>query len=328
MMQHQKAVSGFCGALLSCILIWNFPVRAEVSANSMKVEDATDSKNHVDGDLDQEITNPKLRTDSGSKSKFSGSASMTYKGGSLAQAFGAERPDLSGLPENQTDSSLDAGLRMRYRTSKNRSFTLGTSLGVRTPLQGDVDSTSNQISVGDPLLTYNYTWAGAWGLQNSTNLYLSYGTSKESIRMDQVASAAADYSVMRSIASRLQVGLTANLYQNFYSNKPGADSITAVHNDPNHVDRRTANSLSISPTLEYYLNDKVAIRSTMSYFRWRHVYGDHDEWSLMRVKESQSIGVGWNVTRDVYLYPNVQFLPLDIRSQYTNVGLSTSINVF
>ena len=41
--------------------------------NKMTLEDAADKKNKVDGDIDEEITNPKLRADSGSKSKWSDS---------------------------------------------------------------------------------------------------------------------------------------------------------------------------------------------------------------------------------------------------------------
>jgi hypothetical protein len=302
--------------------------QTQVNSTSLQLEDATSKQNRIDGDIDQEITNPKLRTDSGSKSKFSGSASMNYKGGALSKPFGAERPDLSGLPENQTDSSLDGGLKLRFRQDKNHSFTLGVALGVRTPLQGDVNTSTNQMNVGDPLLGYNYTWAGAWGLQNSANLYASYGTSKESVRIDQFGSIAADYTVMKKIVKRLQAGVTAYSYRNFYETKPGENKFTAVQGDPNHLDRRTDYMLSLSPTIEYYLSDKVALRTMMGFFRWRHLYGDRDEWSLMRIKEYQSIGVGWTVTRDVYLYPNVQFLPRNVRSEYTNVGLTTSINVF
>ncbi len=41
-----------------------------------------------------------------------------------------------------------------------------------------------------------------------------------------------------------------------------------------------------------------------------------------------SFGVGYAVIRDVYLQPNVQFIPNDIRADRTNVALSANINVF
>ena len=37
---------------------------------------------------------------------------------------------------------------------------------------------------------------------------------------------------------------------------------------------------------------------------------------------------GVKVTRDIFLYPNVQFVPDQLRSKQTNVALSTNINMF
>lgn len=303
------------------------PLLAQNSKSTINVEDVSGKRNKVDGDIDNEITNPKLRTESGSKSRFSGSAAMTYRGGAVSRPFGTERPNLSVLPENQTDTSLDGTLKMRYRPSPNNSFTLGVGLGLRTPFQGDTNSNTNQLNVGDPILGYNYTWAGL-GLQNSANIYASYGTSKESVRMDQVASFALDHSVMKPIVGRFQLGLTSYVYQSLYDNKPGENPPTAIPNHSSRVDMRTSLGISISPIAEYYITDTFGIRAMFSFFRWRHLYGDRDNWALQSVQEFISLGVAWTVMRDIYLYPNVQFLPDDIRSEFTNFGVTASINVF
>lgn len=300
--------------------------RIDGSASTLKVESVAPTQNKVEGDLDQEITNPKLRAESGSKSRFSGSVSMIFKGGALSRPFGADRPNLAGLPENQVDTSLDAGLKMRYRSNKHNSFTMGVGLGIRTPLQGDVNSRTNQVNIGDPILGYNLTWAG-WGVQNSANLYGSYGTSKESVRMDQFASLAADYNAVKSFG-RLQVGLTSSVYQNFYENKPGENPETRNAEGSARLDSRTSLAIAVNPNAEYMLTDRIALRTSMGLFRWQHLYGDPNNWSLIRTKQYMSLGVGWAVTRDVYLYPNVQFLARDIRSDYTNVGLNATLNVF
>ncbi len=295
---------------------------------NIKLKSLESSTNKVAGDLDREITNPKLRAESGSKSKFSGSASLTYRGGGLSRPFGSARPDLSGLPENQRETGVDGGLKVRYRTNKNSSAILGVGLGVRTPLQGDLNATTNQVNVGDPLLGYNLTWAGL-GLQNSANVFATFGTSKESSKLDQFGSGAIEYSVIKAFPqSRLHIGLSTYIYQNIFENRPGENPLTALPPGRNEVDVRTQTGLSLSPTIEYYLSDRVALRTLFSYFRWRHLYGHRDPWALSKIKEFQSVGVGWAVTRDVYLYPNVQFLPREIRADFTNVGLSATLNVF
>jgi hypothetical protein len=53
--------------------------------------------------------------------------------------------------------------------------------------------------------------------------------------------------------------------------------------------------------------------------------GDFFTWIPNKVY--QSAGLGISVTRDIYLYPNVQFIPEDVRSDRTNVGVSANINL-
>jgi len=47
-----------------------------------------------------------------------------------------------------------------------------------------------------------------------------------------------------------------------------------------------------------------------------------------KLKVYQSVGLGISVTRDIFLYPNIQFIPSDIRSDRTNIAMSASINIF
>ncbi len=308
------------------------PTAAPASADSagelrIAADAVKETKNKVDGDIDQEITNPKIRADSGSKSKFSASTTLSYKGGAISRPFGAERPDLSGLPENQLDSSVDGAVKVRYRSTTHSSYTAGVALGLKTPFQGDVNDKNNQLNVGDPLLGYNYTFA-ALGLQNSWNITSSGGTSQESLRVDQVASIATDITLMKKV-DKLSFGVSTSAWHNFYSTEPGDNSKTKINSTAGHsLDKRTGSAVTFFPTVEYYVTDKIAFRTLFGYFKWRHLYGDRDNWSLLPSKEYQSVGLGLTLTRDIYLYPNVQFLPRDIRSAYTNFGVSATINVF
>lgn len=297
-----------------------------VTENKMQIQEATENKNKIPGDIDQEITNAKLRADSGSKSKFSMSTTANYRGGSVSRPFGSERPDLSGLPDNQVDTSLDGSLKVRFRPDKNSSVSLGVSMGMKTPFQGDVNENENQLNIGDPMLSYNRTFA-ALGMQNSWNLYASVGTSDESKRVDRDASLASDYTLMAKF-DRLSVGTTASVWWDVLSTEPGENSRWRQRAGMQKVDRRTQWGATFSPTLEYQISEKFVFRALFAYFRWKHLYGDGENWRLLRIKEYNSVGVGIAVIRDVYLYPNVQFLPRDAKLANTNVGLSATINVF
>jgi hypothetical protein len=39
------------------------------------------------------------------------------------------------------------------------------------------------------------------------------------------------------------------------------------------------------------------------------------------------MGIGYSVTRDIYLYPNLQFAPEQISAQHTNVAINATINL-
>ncbi len=292
----------------------------------MQIEEAAGRKNKVDGDIDQEITNIKLRADSGSKSKFSASATANYRGGSVSRPFGAERPDLSGLPDNQVDTSLDGTMKMRYRPDKNSSLSLGVSMGMKTPFQGDVNAGENQLNIGDPMAGYNRTFAAA-GMQHSWNVYGSFGTSDESRNVDRDASFATDYTLMKKF-DRLSVGTTASVWWDVLSTEPGENPRWRQRAGMEKVDKRVSWGTTFSPTLEYQINEKFVLRALFAYFRWKHLYGDQENWRLLRIKEYNSVGVGIAVIRDVYLYPNVQFLPRDAKMANTNFGMSASLNLF
>lgn len=294
--------------------------------NVMQINEANGQKNKVDGDLDKEISNARLRAESGSKSKWSGSAAMNYKGGSVSRPFGTERPNLSGLPDTQVDTSLDATFRARYRQNKNMSLSAGVSLGMKTPLQGDVNENENQVNVGDPLIGQNFTWAGM-GLQNSVNFTTAIGTSDESKNVERIGGIGLDYSLVKKF-SRLSVGVTTSAWYDAYNSEPGENPLYRQKAGMEKVDKRVDWGYTFTPYAEYALTDKINLRALFAYFRWKHLYGDGDNYRLLRIKEYNSVGVGIAVIRDVYLYPNVQFLPRDAKLEYTNVGVSATMNVF
>ncbi|HMN68849.1 MAG TPA: hypothetical protein PKC28_09960 [Bdellovibrionales bacterium] len=303
------------------------PAPEKAGESKVTIEGVVDKKNKVDGDIDTEITNAKIRADSGSKSKWSMSTAMNYKGGEISRPFGIQRPNLSGLPETQTDTSLDASFRARYRPTKGESLSAGVSFGAKTPFHGDTNANENQVNVGDPFLGYNRTFA-AIGLQNTWNILSSFGTSDESKNVDQIASVATDYTLMKAFASGLHIGVTASTWYNFFDTGAGDNKAMAIKGAGDKHDKRTEWMATVHPTAEFYINDTYSIRALFAWFRWKHQYGDAQNFRMLRVKEYQSLGVGVVVTRDIYLYPNVQFLPRDIRSDYTNVGFSATLNVF
>lgn len=295
--------------------------------STIKIEDATDKKNKVDGDVDQEVTNQRMRAESGSKSKFSLSTSIGYRGGAISRPFGAERPNLAGTPGIETVSAAQIGLDARYRWTKNQSVTLGTMFGMITPFQGDVDQSSknNQINVYDPALGYKLV--GKLGpLQTSGGITYYRGTSNQSKATDMTQAVGLSVSVLKAWENRLTTGVAFSAGYNDYSSRPGENR--ANRRASYGKDARDDWSLGIFPFAEYQITDTFSARTVFGYFNWKHMYGDTERFRLLQTYVYQSLGVGISITRDIYLYPNIQFVPDNIRGDFTNVALSANINVF
>lgn len=292
----------------------------------MKIED-TQEKNKVDGDIDQEITNARMRAESGSKSKWSLSASLQYKGGAISRGFGEMRPNIVGQPGVETVTSLSVDPSVRYRWTKNDSVTIGNSFAIMTPFHGKTANTKQQFNFRDPDVTYNRV--GKLGtLQSTGSVSVSAGTSNESRDMENAGSIGGSVSVLKGFENGLTVGVSLAGGYNHYTSKPAQGKHPRSHSDEYGGDARNQFDVGIYPFMEYSFNDRYSFRTVFGYFNWEHLYGDQNKWRLLQTYVYQSVGVGISVTRDIYLYPNVQFVPDNIRGDFTNVAMSATINVF
>ena len=301
---------------------------ADSTKSKVKVEDVNGRKNKVDGDIDEEITNAKLRAESGSKSKFSLSVTANYTGGSITNAFGSERPNIKGTPEQETRTSLGGGFEGRYRWTKNDSLTLGTTYQVMTPFQGNVNSKSSQYNLFDPTVAYNRVGkVGAF--QTVATVAYAYGTSEASQSVDLTHQFGGSYNLMYAFKNGWSLGVMVGADYNTYTSRPGQNAKGAKGMAGQYGgDSRVDWDLGIFPQAEYQFNDRISARTVFGYFNWEHLYGDTNTSRLLQQFVYQSLGVGISVTRDVFLYPNVQFLPGNLHSQYTNVALNATVNVF
>jgi hypothetical protein len=196
-----------------------------------------------------------------------------------------------------------------------------------TPFQGDIDPDENQINIFDPKL--GYALVGKIGdIQANGTLTYYHGTSQESKNVDMDAALVASYSFLKAWQNKLTTGISFTLADYFYGTDPGEGSVPRLTKRRAYGgDNRTDWSVGIFPFAEYTFTDKYSFRTVFGYFNWRHLYGDDNRWRL-QTYVYQSVGIGISLNRDVYLYPNVQFVPDNIRADFTNVALSATINTF
>jgi hypothetical protein len=305
---------------------------ATTAAPVMNQTSTTVPSDIKEGDLkkiDQEITNNKMRAELGANKKYSFSAALGYSGGTVERPFSEVRPPIrSGLGARSVPATLAGTISARYKMNTNNSFSLNSGVSVITPFHGKYESntmdnpvtTSNKkqidrFTVAEPSLSYTY--AGKLGeLQSVSTVGATYYTSSSAVD-DAGAVANLDFSqVVAGDFGPTTVGLVLGLSKDFYKS-----DLTEKQKDEEGLI-----SLYMSPFAEYAFNDTFSFRTVFNYFAWDiAVRGEQGQ--IIAPNPQQSMGLGMAVTRDIYLYPNIQFMPFNARSDLTNVALSTTINL-
>lgn len=299
--------------------------------SSLKVEDVSGKKNTVDGNVDDEITNAKLRAESGSKSKWSGSFTGTYEGGSLTKPMSKDRPNNVNDPVAPKVRMLgDIGV--RYRIDKNNSLKLATGYTLQRPFQE-----AKRGSVSDPALTWDN--ASKFGpVQNVSDVIVTGMTNSDATEVGQLAQLGLTDVVLYDFGgSKLTVGLAAEVYYNYYTKKNEMVQPKGQDRAPS-IAYQEPFQLGAYPLAEYALSDMFQLRTVFRPWTFSKL-ATSDSWTFDRRPWTQSAGLVIAATRDINLYPNFQW---DVerwrregysfagkRTRETStVGLNATINMF
>jgi len=289
--------------------------------SSAKIQDLQ-KKDEQMKDIDEEITNARMRAALGSKSKWSVRTALNYQGGSVEKPFDQIRPNYRGAVGTNATSYFSGDIAIKRRLGDMDSINFGTGLVLYRPFHRTFEESTNQngsrnMNVSSPYLEYNVAYK-LGGLQSSTALTYVHSTTDFDVNTIGTTGGA-DISQMfiGEIGTSLSVGASISIGKTFY--KDGGD-----------FDRtgspKVALDAGLYPFLEYAFNDKYSFRTVFGYAQFQEFENDRGEFH--QITPYQSMGIGISVARDFYLYPNVQFTPKDIRSDLTNVGLSANINLF
>lgn len=312
------------------------------TTNSLNVK-ASDMvpKEETQKDIDQEITNNKLRAELGSKSKWSVKTALSYSGGSVERPMARIRPNYQAAA-NTSDSltTLGGTVGIKYSVTKRDSISLSTGVLARNPFHGDLSRSEfdNPLKSGRKTDRYNVStptidWTRAYkaaGMQMITSTSYSHATTTEAVRdFNQIGAISLEQTMLASFeGSGWETGLAFALSFSFY--RDGIDPEFAA-TPAGKGAKQDDFSYAAYPFAEYAFNDKLSFRTVFGYFNLTHYRGsggNADQGAVDTIVPYQSVGLGYSVTRDIYLYPNIQFTPLDIRADRTNVAFSANINVF
>lgn len=301
--------------------------------SSVKAEDVKESTfNKVGGeDADEVLTNNKLRAESGSKSRFSVASQMAYNGGTITHPFGDHRPNIQDVTGDSPVTSIQGGVNLKYNMTQLDSVLLGGTARWITPQSHvrDVPAgyAGQKMDFVNPSINYqriykigniqSYVQVGP-GLYTQTDLTaIGYIGNLGAYNVNAYDIGHTGFTI------GLETGTTFNYYKT-PRNYPGIATEQEVRE--NSADYQ----VFTFPYVEYKINDKVNLRSVMMFFSMEHTLATRSlapaDWH--KDKAMQSFGVGYSVTRDVFLYPNVQFIPDQTRVAQTNVGIEADVNLF
>jgi len=281
-------------------------------------------------DIDKEITNNKMRAELGANKRFSFQANVSYNGSTVEKPFSEVRPAIrSGLNPITVPASLSGTISGKYKINPNNSLGLNTGVSVNTPFHGNYSESKienpvkgpnqkqeiDRFTVADPSLSYTYA-GKLGGLMSVSSAELTYFTTSSYV---DGAGMLGSIDLTQTIAGDVNgwtlggyIGVGRTIYKADLNAKQQAGEASL--------------SMYISPFAEYAFNDTYNFRTVFNYFAWE-IAANGGQGAATALDPQQSMGLGMSITRDVYLYPNVQFMPFNLRADLTNIAVNTIINL-
>ena len=278
---------------------------------------------------DQLLTNKKLRTESGSKSKFSIAVEFDYNGGSILKPLDKNRPNIKEAAELSAYTGAEAYVSGKWNISATDSLWLGVGLRAVTPFNSKVpNGAGRRLNASNPSLLYQKI-SRVMGLQGVTNFSATLDTEKDILATGTVG----NVQFLEDLAydfggSRYSVGSEVILTQRFFDRSTSSICILSDTESGRCGDYQSDYSAGLSPFFEYEINDNFSFRTELGLFVYDHARTEKRALTMNRNAVYQSVGLGISMMRDFYLFPNVQFIPSDMRADKTNVALTTFFNLF
>lgn len=317
-----KLSSVIVSMLIATLSLGAFAQDKKKDAEAVKAEVTTEKKDEAVDEADKVITNRRLRADMGSVSDWSIRSFFNYQGGSLEKPLAADRPNIVNGADALTLANASGSIGVRYRVTKFDSLNLSFGINMTTPFQSSIktnnaalkknfDDNKQKTTVNDPTLSYSHV-ASLLGMQSITGLSSTWITNAQLVDADYDSLHIASQTFMKDFGNGFSAGVAFQaLFYTFDGNQQGV----------------TDRVLGVYPAAEYVINDTYNLRTVFGTWVYQHNRGAEENTYVKR-DVYQSVGLGISLSRDVFLYPNIQYIPSDIRSDRTNVAISANINMF
>lgn len=274
---------------------------------------------------DDLLSNNSLKAFSGSTSRWSISSNTSYLGGPISSPLSQDRPDISGSSATTIKSQLNSAISLKYNLDASNSLQAGTGLRWIAPFQSVNDYDGTRFDLANPFITFQHI-DNIKNVQEVLQFQMLQWTQSDTIILGYSQQLSMDLETVYEIKKTgISIGLSTNIIYIFF-NKSEGDSSPDIPGSSLGQEQSQL-QIFLSPYEEYQMTDKVNLRLYTGLVSLEH-YRYQKNFSFTHDKIYQSIGFGLAVSRDIYLFPNLQFLPSQIRASLTNFGFNATINLF
>lgn len=262
--------------------------------------------------LDEEITNPRLRAATGGLRRFSMQSSFNYEGGSINDPATRERPQLAPGLVPDAPTKITGSISGKWRITNHDNLNLGVGVGWTTPGH---DGQRGQME--NPFLSYSRVFKSGV-TQNSFGMSIRKFTADFATQQQQLDwEGSIGHTFLWDLGNRFQGGTAFSYSRRLFNDEPILNTRTA-RNAPQ-------DTIGAFPYLEYIISDRYQFRTVYRGLTWFNSRDRVD--AFQQDVLTQSSGIGISLTRDIWLYPNIQWVWEDLRADKTNVGINANINL-
>lgn len=274
-------------------------------------------------DIDKKVTDSKLRVESGKKSKWSSSASLTYKGGPLNDPTSVARPPI-GDQTRPEDQSLTGNFLARYRHNSSNSYVAGIGLFQQRPFHdSEPGKPGKKTELFSPQIGHNYTDA-IEPFEFGVNTRAFWNTMAYKRDIGELWAIGTSLSLLsKTHFKRVKLGASVNLSYTYFDKDNGRVRGKTTDLRPLQVDY----GFHLSPVFQYNFTEKLNIFTSSRVFSYTHRRIENRALTFKKQAIEQTIGFGYSILRDVFLSPSLTFEPEEMRADraLTNVRLSVNL---
>jgi hypothetical protein len=285
------------------------------SASSVKtkLKDALKNKKFQEA---TEITDAKLKAEGGSLSKYSLKFNLGYSGPPTTDLDSSYQPS-PDTNKKPSKVNLSGSISGKYRIDSEKSFAAGTGLRANDPMHGV--PTYDTI---DPFFALSVL-SRTDGMQMSHYFKVSSVTNPLYTSVGEDGSVSYDNWLVYDLGtSKFALEFDTNFGYYFYNRGPNLTPSKYLKYE------KTANrySVSVIPILKYRLSGKLNLETSVS-FTYTN-YRTTDDLTLWNQSMStQRVGIGYAITRDIYINPYISFYPSQFSPEYTSMNFSTTFSL-